>query len=154
MKDGTSSEISILESIPNVSVYYAKERFGFSWTLTEEEKQIAKSIYTGLFLNVVQELVEISQKEKNKEETLLEKKEDHPTAVLILDEVISAYNYDMIHQDVVLKWLQKKPTGVEVVLTGRDPKPELLELAGYVTEMKKKAHVYEKGIHARKGIEK
>ena len=98
--------------------------------------------------------MEISQKENNKEETLLEKKEDHPTAVLILDEVISAYNYDMIHQDVVLKWLQKKPTGVEVVLTGRDPKPELLELAGYVTEMKKKAHVYEKGIHARKGIEK
>ncbi len=152
MKDGTSSEISILESIPNLSVYYAKENFGFSWTLTEEEKQIAKSIYTGLFLNAVQQLVQISKKE-NKEETLLEE-ENHPTAVLILDEVISAYNYDMINRDVVLKWLQKKPTGVEVVLTGRDPKPELLELAGYVTEMKNKVHIYEKGIHARKGIEK
>lgn len=149
MKDGTSSEISILESIPNLSLHYAKESFGFSWTLTEEEKQIAKSIYTSLFLNAVQQLVQVAKKE-NKEET----EKDCPTAVLILDEIISAYNYDMINRDVILKWLQKKPDGVEVVLTGRDPKPELLELAGYVTEMQNKAHIYEKGIHARKGIEK
>lgn len=151
MKDGTSSEIPVLKNISNLSVYYAKENFGFSWTLTEEEKQIAKSVYTGLFLNAVQCLVEISKKE-NKEE--LAEKEQHLTAVLILDEVISAYNYDMINREVVLKWLQKKPDGVEVVLTGRDPRPELLELASYVTEMKNKAHVYESGIQARKGIEK
>ena len=42
---------------------------------------------------------------------------------------------------------------MEIVLTGRDPKPELIDLADYVSEIKKVKHPYDKGIPARSGIE-
>ena len=41
----------------------------------------------------------------------------------------------------------------ELVITGRDPDPALLERADYVTEMNLIKHPYEKGVLARKGIE-
>ena len=39
-------------------------------------------------------------------------------------------------------------------MTGRDPAEELVELADYVSYVKKIKHPYEKGIMARRGIEK
>ncbi len=150
MKDGTSSELVVLEQIQNIQVLYAKETFGFSWTLTEKEKADAKSVYTELFVRAIQEvdkLIEDRTKEILKGDITI------PKVILVLDEIISAYNYNMIDQDIVLKWLQNKSEFVEVVLTGREPKKELLELAGYITEMKKGRHIYEEGVMARKGIE-
>ena len=41
----------------------------------------------------------------------------------------------------------------EVVLTGRDPAPELLDRADYVTEMRKLRHPYDQGTAARLGVE-
>ena len=40
-----------------------------------------------------------------------------------------------------------------MALTGRDPAPELLELADYVSEVRKIKHPFDQGVHARKGIE-
>lgn len=153
MKDGTSSEISVLkhlEELKKASVLYAKEKFGFSWTLTEEEKVQAKTVYTNLFIDAVQELEKHLQRRRKEEKS---KKNDTPEVIFVLDEIISAYNYNMIDQNIVLEWLRNKPESAEVILTGRDPKPELLELAGYVTEMQQQKHIYEQGVMARKGIE-
>ena len=44
-------------------------------------------------------------------------------------------------------------THTEVVLTGRDPSPALLDLADYVSEIKKIKHPFDRGIAARIGIE-
>ena len=52
-----------------------------------------------------------------------------------------------------LDFLVHRPDHLEIVLTGRDPGEELLELAEYVTEMKKIKHPFDQGIPARKGIE-
>lgn len=38
-----------------------------------------------------------------------------------------------------------------MVLTGREPGEELLELADYVTEMRKVKHPFDQGIPAQKG---
>jgi cob(I)alamin adenosyltransferase len=46
-----------------------------------------------------------------------------------------------------------KPPGVELVLTGRNPKPEVLEKADLVTEMVERKHYYKRGMKAREGIE-
>jgi cob(I)alamin adenosyltransferase len=40
-----------------------------------------------------------------------------------------------------------------VILTGRDAKPELIELADLVTEMKEIKHPYHAGIMAQQGID-
>ena len=55
---------------------------------------------------------------------------------------------------MLLDFLDNRPQGLEVVLTGRDPAPELLSRADYITEMKKIRHPFEQGIPARLGIEK
>ena len=49
--------------------------------------------------------------------------------------------------------LRTRPPGLEVVLTGRGPSKELVDLADYVSEIKKKKHPYDKGLGAREGIE-
>jgi cob(I)alamin adenosyltransferase len=42
---------------------------------------------------------------------------------------------------------------LHVILTGRDAKPEILEIADLVTEMRQIKHPFEQGISAQKGIE-
>jgi cob(I)alamin adenosyltransferase len=55
-------------------------------------------------------------------------------------------------EDVVDGVVNRAPK-TNVVITGRDAAPELIEIADTVTEMKMVKHAYEKGIKARKGIE-
>ena len=50
--------------------------------------------------------------------------------------------------------IENKPETTELVLTGRNAPNELIELADLVTEMKEVKHYFQKGVMARKGIEK
>ena len=45
-------------------------------------------------------------------------------------------------------------TYLEIILTGQDPSQELMNLADYVSEIRKIKHPFDQGIHARLGIEK
>ncbi|MNO05667.1 Cob(I)yrinic acid a,c-diamide adenosyltransferase [compost metagenome] len=62
-------------------------------------------------------------------------------------------NYELIEEAVVLDFLAGRPQGLEVVLTGRNPSEKLIDMADYVSEIKKVKHPYDRGIHARQGIE-
>ena len=73
--------------------------------------------------------------------------------VMVLDEAVSACNYQMISESALLDFLRTKPEELEVVLTGRDPSAALLDTADYVTEMVKRKHPYDHGVQARRGIE-
>ena len=68
-------------------------------------------------------------------------------------EFMSACATGMIDEGRLLELLRQRPEELEVVMTGRDPSPELLAAADYVTEMCKRKHPFEKGVPARKGIE-
>ncbi len=73
--------------------------------------------------------------------------------LLVLDEVMSAINGGWISVDEVADFLDNRPAGLEVVLTGRNAPVELVQMADYVTEMLKIKHPFDAGVHARKGIE-
>ena len=60
---------------------------------------------------------------------------------------------DLIPRDEAFAFLQEKPESLEVVLTGRDPDKRLVDLADYVSEIRKIKHPFDRGILARKGIE-
>jgi len=64
--------------------------------------------------------------------------------LLILDELTYA---------VKVSGLRQRAPRTNVVVTGRDAAPELVEVADTVTEMRKVKHAYEQGIGAKKGIE-
>jgi cob(I)alamin adenosyltransferase len=74
-------------------------------------------------------------------------------ALVILDEITLALTFNLLPQEEVLQVLRQRPPGVEVVLTGRQAPPELVELADLVTEMRPIKHYYEAGVKARPGIE-
>ena len=73
--------------------------------------------------------------------------------VLFLDEILHVIRKDLLSETIVLDFLKHKPEKLEVIMTGYDPSPALLEMADYVTHMVKEKHPYDKGIPARVGIE-
>jgi cob(I)alamin adenosyltransferase len=73
--------------------------------------------------------------------------------LVILDEINYAIGYGMLNPEQVADTLRSRPTMVNVILTGRNANPLLVELADTVTEMREVKHAYQKGILAQRGIE-
>jgi cob(I)alamin adenosyltransferase len=74
--------------------------------------------------------------------------------LLILDEINVALDFGLLPVEEVLDLIRKKPEFMELVLTGRNADPKILEKADLVTEMKNHKHYYAQGVPDRKGIER
>ncbi len=74
-------------------------------------------------------------------------------AMVVLDELNIAVQHDYIEVVDVLEAVRNRPVMQHVVITGRGAKPELLEAADLVSEMKMVKHPFRKGIKAQKGVE-
>lgn len=73
--------------------------------------------------------------------------------MVILDEVMATIELNLISLEMVLELLAQKPPHVELIMTGRNAPPELVQLADYVSDIQVVKHPYDNGIQARKGIE-
>ncbi len=73
--------------------------------------------------------------------------------LVIIDEINVAAKLGLISVDDILALIKDKPKRIELVLTGRDADPRVIEAADLVTQMTLIKHPYEKGISARYGIE-
>ena len=74
--------------------------------------------------------------------------------MVVLDEINCAMYFELIPSETVLDGISKKAKKTEVILTGRQAPPEIIEAADLVTEMKEIKHYFTtKGITSRKGIE-
>ncbi len=73
--------------------------------------------------------------------------------LVILDEINVAVHFDLVSEEQVLELIHAKPFDMELVLTGRYARPEIIRHADYVTEMKAKKHPFKSGQEARDGIE-
>ena len=135
LKDDKSSELKILEQIDGIHVVHCEENFGFTFAMTPETKVQAKKFYTEHFRRVAKLAAEEGSR------------------LLVLDELMAAYNLNMVNQEEVVEFLKNKPEELEVVMTGRDPAKELVELADYVSRIVKIKHPFDRGIPARMGIE-
>jgi cob(I)alamin adenosyltransferase len=78
---------------------------------------------------------------------------DPSYGMVLLDELNIVLRYDYLPLDEVLAALKAKPRDLHVVVTGRNAKPELIELADLVTEMTLVKHPFRAGVKAQKGIE-
>jgi cob(I)alamin adenosyltransferase len=72
---------------------------------------------------------------------------------LLLDELNVVLAFDYLPMGEVLEALRARPPNQTVVITGRGAKPELVELADLVTEMKEIKHPFKAGVKAQPGIE-
>ncbi len=73
--------------------------------------------------------------------------------MVILDELNIVLRYDYLPIGEVLEALAAKPKDSHVVITGRNAKPELIEVADLVTEMTLIKHPFRSGVKAQAGIE-
>jgi len=135
LKSQETGELRILRKLKNVAVLRGNIPSRFSWEFTEEEKKTVFDEHNRLFKDAI-----LSIDNANK-------------TLLVFDEIIGAMSKNLIDTDMVLRFLKKKESGAEIVLTGRNPTDELIAIADYVSDIKKIKHPYDKGIIARKGIE-
>jgi cob(I)alamin adenosyltransferase len=73
--------------------------------------------------------------------------------LVVLDEITYPMNWDWIPRQAVIDAIRDRPAHVNIVATGRDAPPELVEVADTVTEMVKVRHAFDRGITARRGID-
>jgi cob(I)alamin adenosyltransferase len=73
--------------------------------------------------------------------------------VVIADELNVAVDLGLISLADALALLENRPEHVELVLTGRNAPPEIVQRADLVTEMLAVKHPYQEGVRARRGIE-
>ncbi|MBO2536181.1 cob(I)yrinic acid a,c-diamide adenosyltransferase [Rummeliibacillus suwonensis] len=111
---------------------------GFTWTKTPEEHR---------------EALEIAWK---KAKAALA---DPSIDLLVLDELNNALSIDKFPIDDVLplqevvEAIQNRPSTMHLVITGRNAKQELQEIADLVSTIEATKHYYERGIPAVKGLE-
>jgi cob(I)alamin adenosyltransferase len=136
LKDQKTGELTSLARIPEITVLRGQD-YGaaFSWQMTEEQKEQCRQRHDDMLRQGITTA------------------NSGQADVLILDEIIAAYNLNLVDRAALVNFLKSKPEKLEVVLTGRDPAPELVELAAYVSEIKKIKHPFDQGIKARIGIE-
>lgn len=79
--------------------------------------------------------------------------EDGRFDLLILDEILISVRDNYLEEGTLLKFIRNKPEELELVMTGRDATQPVIELADYVSEVKKIKHPYDNGIYSREGIE-
>ena len=134
LKSGETGEVCAIQNIPNVELLRAKQGTKFTFQMNAEERAQAARAHTALLDQAFAQTEHLR--------------------LLVLDEIMAACSTGMVNEEHLIDLLLHRPQGLEVVMTGRNPSDRLLELAGYVTEMRKIKHPYEQGIAARRGIER
>lgn len=136
LKGRPTGELTSLALLPNIELLRGKPITKFTFQMNAEEKAQVKQEHMALF------------------ERVKEKCHQEQVDLLIMDEVIGACNTGVFDLEALLDFLRHKPQELEVVLTGRNPAPELIELADYVSEICKRKHPFDRGIGARTGVER
>jgi cob(I)alamin adenosyltransferase len=126
------SELNAPNIIPNFTMkQYGRDQFIFN-NPTEEDYKLAKEA-----LKELKEILSAGEYD-----------------VVVMDEINIAIHYNLFSVEEVIDILHNKAEHVEVIMTGRYAKEELIERADLVTEMKEIKHYYKAGVQARIGIEK
>jgi cob(I)alamin adenosyltransferase len=73
--------------------------------------------------------------------------------LVVLDEINVAVASGLVKAEDVIQLVKDKPEHVELILTGRDADPRLVQIADLVSEVLAIKHPYTEGVRARRGID-
>lgn len=135
LKSGASGEVAFFEGRTDMTLFGGKAGTRFAFQMSEEEKAETRRIH-----------------EENLQKAW-DLAESGACDLLILDEVSDAVRLGLLAGARLFALLRQKPAGLEVAMTGHEPLPEFLEIADYVTQMRKEKHPYDRGVSGRRGIE-
>lgn len=134
LKGVFSGEIAALEKLPGIKIMRG-ENGKFLSAMSPAEKEEARKLQSAQFRQAVS-LAKAGACD-----------------MLVLDEAMDACQLQIMDESLLKDFLLNKPEGLEVVITGHQMIPWILERADYATEMVKRKHPYDRGIKGRKGIE-
>ena len=135
MKTEFSGERHTLSHTENISLTFAPVELKFTYEMDDAEKSKAAIMFRKIFDDAVT--------------TVLTQKYD----MIVLDEIFTAIEAGVLSEYEVREFVSNAPKNLEIVMTGHNPPEKILELAAYITEMKKIRHPYDEGVQARFGIE-
>lgn len=131
LKGSQSGEVSSLEAL-GIMVVRSKIDFGFCWEMNGGQRETCRA---------------------EQERLLGEARDAGPADLLVLDEALDAISTGMLDEEALKGLVMQKPERLELVVTGRAAPGWLVDMAGYITEMKKVKHPYDLGVKAREAIE-
>lgn len=127
-----TGERTILEKFPELVTIKAMGE-GFTWETQDRERDIAHA--------------------RAAWEEAKRMIADPGYAMVMLDELNIVLRYDYLPLNEVLDVLRNKPPEKHIIVTGRNAREELIELADLVTEMELIKHPFRSGVKAQAGIE-
>jgi cob(I)alamin adenosyltransferase len=134
LKGADSGERYALARLPQVTLLSLPQQVKFSFALTPEERQAEAERYQDMLAQVRTRLGLGG------------------LGLLVLDEACAAVNTGLVPLADILTCLDLAGE-TEVALTGRDPAPELMKRADYITCFLKERHPFDRGVSARPGVE-
>ncbi len=127
-----TGERTALERFPDLVTWHTMGE-GFTWETQDRQRDIAAATKAW--------------------QTALTLMDDPSIRLLVLDELNIALRYDYLPLANVLTALQNRRDNLNIVVTGRNAKPELVAIADLVTEMALVKHHFAAGVKAQPGIE-
>ncbi|HVY51752.1 MAG TPA: cob(I)yrinic acid a,c-diamide adenosyltransferase [Devosia sp.] len=127
-----TGERDVLEKYPDLVTIKAMGE-GFTWDTQDRQRDIAAA--------------------RAAWETAKAMIADPDYKMVLLDELNIVLRYEYLPLDEVLEVLRSKPRDLHVIVTGRNAREELIEIADLVTEMTEIKHPFRSGVKAQPGIE-
>ena len=132
-----TGERDILEHFPEQIEIHAMGE-GFSWETQDKARDIAAARKAW---------------EKSKQMIEASRGPNPEFDMILLDDLNIVLRYDNLPLEEIIETLANKPEDLHVIVTGRNAKDELIEIADLVTEMTQIKHPFRSGVKAQKGIE-
>jgi cob(I)alamin adenosyltransferase len=127
-----TGERTVLEKFPDLVTIKAMGE-GFTWETQDRERDVAHA--------------------RAAWEEAKKMIDDPDYSLVMLDELNIVLRYDYLPADEIIAVLKAKPANKHVIVTGRNAKDELIEIADLVTEMEQVKHPFRSGVKAQAGIE-
>lgn len=136
LKSSFTGEIPILKKLePDFKVFRFEKPRDFFWNLNEEEKKELKNeVINGI--NFTKKVLDTGECD-----------------LLILDEILGVIQNNLVSEKEICELLDHKPSGMEIILTGRELSEGIKQRAHYISRIKEERHPIYEGIEARRGIE-
>lgn len=135
IKGQATGEISVLKSIPGITVMRAENSEKFTYQMSHEERRKSEEKNRLHLQDTFRVFNEID------------------ADMLIMDEVVTASGQCIVDEKELKRYVISFDPAKELILTGSPPELWMIESADYVTDMEKIKHPFDKGVQARKGIE-
>lgn len=136
LKHDDTGECKVLKSLePKFKVFHFEKPRGFTWTLSEDEKNEKKAEIKNA-INFAKKVLDTGECD-----------------ILILDEILGAIQTGFVDDEEICQIIDGRLKGVELVLTGRDLPKSIAERCDYISQIDAIKHPMEEGVRAREGIE-